>query len=195
MSDDEGVLARWSRRKRRHALGVSDGSKATPADGLRASSESPPVPATVPSSEVQPDPTADLPPVESLDADSDYTGFLADGVPEHLARAALRRLWRTDPVLANLDGLNDYDEDFTIVQTLGAALASANDRAGETQASAKDDGESPGDRAAVADDRSSDSEKTDESKNPEKIVDTSAPETEGECEIDKVQEPPDRRAT
>jgi hypothetical protein len=34
-------------------------------------------------------------------------------VPEQLRKRALRKLWRLNPVFANLDGLNDYDEDFT----------------------------------------------------------------------------------
>ena len=34
------------------------------------------------------------------------------GVPEFLRKRALRVLWRSNPVLANLDGLNDYDDDF-----------------------------------------------------------------------------------
>ena len=35
-------------------------------------------------------------------------------VPEHLKKKALRKLWLTNPILANLDGMNEYDEDFTI---------------------------------------------------------------------------------
>ncbi len=58
------------------------------------------------------DPTADLPPVETLDENSDYTGFLRDGVPEALRNAALRRLWRSSPLFAFRDGLDDYDENF-----------------------------------------------------------------------------------
>ena len=34
-------------------------------------------------------------------------------VPEHLRRMALRRLWKVNPVLANVDGLVEYGEDFT----------------------------------------------------------------------------------
>ena len=30
-------------------------------------------------------------------------------MPEHLKQAALRKLWLSNPVFANLDGLNDYD--------------------------------------------------------------------------------------
>ena len=50
--------------------------------------------------------------LDSLDADSDFSPFLKDGVPRALKAAAMRVLWRSNPVFANLDGLNDYDENF-----------------------------------------------------------------------------------
>lgn len=50
---------------------------------------------------------------EKLNYASDYTQFLKEGVPEAIRRRALRMLWGSNPILANLDGLNDYDEDFT----------------------------------------------------------------------------------
>ncbi len=63
--------------------------------------------------------TADAPPpvteadLENLTYESDYTKFMGEHVPEALRRRALRQLWRSDPILANLDGLCDYDDDFT----------------------------------------------------------------------------------
>jgi hypothetical protein len=60
-----------------------------------------------------PSPEADLPDIETLNYESDYHGFMAEGVSEDLRNRALRRLWRSNPILANIDGLNDYDEDFT----------------------------------------------------------------------------------
>jgi hypothetical protein len=50
---------------------------------------------------------------DKLNYASDYTQFLKEGVPEAVKRRALRMLWGSNPILANLDGLNDYDEDFT----------------------------------------------------------------------------------
>ncbi len=50
---------------------------------------------------------------DSLNYASDYTKFMKKGVPEAVKRRALRMLWSSNPILANLDGLNDYDEDFT----------------------------------------------------------------------------------
>jgi hypothetical protein len=61
------------------------------------------------------DAEASLPDLESLDYESDYSAFMAEGVSDQLRSRALRRLWRSNPVLANVDGLNDYDEDFTFV--------------------------------------------------------------------------------
>ncbi|MBV2359432.1 DUF3306 domain-containing protein [Thalassococcus sp. CAU 1522] len=54
-----------------------------------------------------------LPDPDSLDAGDDFKAFLTDAVPARLRMRALRRLWRVNPVLANLDGLVDYGQDFT----------------------------------------------------------------------------------
>lgn len=50
---------------------------------------------------------------DSLNYESDYTRFMKGGVPEAVRKRALRMLWGSNPILANIDGLNDYDEDFT----------------------------------------------------------------------------------
>jgi len=50
--------------------------------------------------------------IENLTYESDFSLFLKSGVPAALKRTAMRKLWMSNPVLANLDGLNDYDEDF-----------------------------------------------------------------------------------
>ena len=50
---------------------------------------------------------------DSLNYGSDYAQFMKKGVPEAVRRRALRALWQSNPILANIDGLNDYDEDFT----------------------------------------------------------------------------------
>ncbi len=62
---------------------------------------------------------------EALDYDSDYTRFMANNVPEMVKRRALRALWNSDPVFANLDGLNDYDEDFTDAAVITKGIESA----------------------------------------------------------------------
>lgn len=55
----------------------------------------------------------DLPDPDSLAEGDDFSIFLKRTVPERIRLRALRRLWTTNPVLANLDGLIDYGEDFT----------------------------------------------------------------------------------
>ena len=62
----------------------------------------------------------DLPAPETLTLESDFTCYLGENVPETIRQAALRHLWRLDPIFANLDGLNDYDHDYKI---LHAAIA------------------------------------------------------------------------
>lgn len=59
----------------------------------------------------------DLPDPDTSELGMDITGFMRKEIPEALRRRALRSLWRSNPVLAVLDGLNDYDEDFNAVTT------------------------------------------------------------------------------
>jgi hypothetical protein len=47
------------------------------------------------------------------------------GVPAELRKRALQRLWRSDPVLANLDGLVEYGEDYTKIGTVKSVVRSA----------------------------------------------------------------------
>ncbi|KIN70321.1 DUF3306 domain containing protein [Sulfitobacter noctilucae] len=55
----------------------------------------------------------DLPAPETLGKGDDFTVFMAKTVPDLIRRRALRALWRSNPVLANVDMLVDYGEDFT----------------------------------------------------------------------------------
>lgn len=54
----------------------------------------------------------DLPDPDTLKAGDNFAAFMAKAVPLHLRNRALHKLWRSDPVLACLDGLNDYDADY-----------------------------------------------------------------------------------
>ena len=55
---------------------------------------------------------------DDLPADGDFTAYIKANLPERIKQRALRRLWRSNPVLANLDGLCDYDDDFTDAATV-----------------------------------------------------------------------------
>jgi len=100
--DREPFLKRWARLKAEQA------KPEAPEPAIEAPVPVASAPADAPA-EVRPE---DLPPIEELTAESDFTPFLKEGVPEELKRLALRKLWRSDPVFANLDGLVEYGEDF-----------------------------------------------------------------------------------
>jgi len=59
-----------------------------------------------------------LPDPDGLKDGDDFTGFMGQAVPDRLRRRALRVLWRSNPVFANVDGLVDYGEDFTDAATV-----------------------------------------------------------------------------
>lgn len=116
---DESFLSRWSRLKSKEAE-PAERQAAEPAPSAPEPEPPPPAVAAGPEPVAGPveepagdDPLKDLPPVESLTADSDFTPFLRAGVPEDLHRQALRKLWTSDPVFANDDGLKDYADDYT----------------------------------------------------------------------------------
>ncbi len=48
-----------------------------------------------------------------MKAGDDFSMFMNKAVPDRLRRRALRKLWLSNPLLANVDGLVDYGEDFT----------------------------------------------------------------------------------
>lgn len=60
----------------------------------------------------------DLPPPEEMNSPEQVQDLLKAAVPQRLKTRALRRLWRLNPVLANVDGLVDYGEDYTDAATV-----------------------------------------------------------------------------
>ncbi|MEO0653441.1 MAG: DUF3306 domain-containing protein [Pseudomonadota bacterium] len=66
-----------------------------------------------------------LPEPEALETPDAVRDFLKSAVPQRLKSRALRRLWRLNPVLANLDGLVDYGEDYTDAATVVEQLQTA----------------------------------------------------------------------
>jgi hypothetical protein len=113
---DEGLLARWSRRKRAAAKGeVTESPAATAEDEAQANLPAEQEPAELP----------ELPDPETLDASSDFKPFLRPGVPAETQRAALRRLWRLDPLYNHMDGLDDYCEDYTDKATVVKGMRTA----------------------------------------------------------------------
>lgn len=119
--DDKSFLTRWSQRKRAvEAEAPQDAANPREAAASLAAAEAgQDAPPAGDDGKIDP---ADLPDIDSLDAGSDFTVFLKDGVPDALRRRALRKLWRLDPVFGHLDGLNDYDLDYTNAGTVVEGL-------------------------------------------------------------------------
>ena len=55
---------------------------------------------------------ASLPTIESIGAEFNIRAFLEAGVPDYLARAALRRAWSLDPAICDFVGLSENSWDF-----------------------------------------------------------------------------------
>jgi hypothetical protein len=94
-------LGRWSRRKLDAASTVTAPADAAPTLPAPAAPATPIAPAPV-----------ELPPVDSLTFDSDFTAFLRPEVDADLKRAALKQLFR-DPRFNVMDGLDTYIDDYT----------------------------------------------------------------------------------
>ncbi|MHA1537993.1 MAG: DUF3306 domain-containing protein [Alphaproteobacteria bacterium] len=163
---EKGFLKRWSRRKLEDAGGGAPGPKlpaeVAPAEVLPAEvvSVAPArqgqtiaetgAPAGIEEGQEpeaqseEPFDPAELPDIDSLDKDSDYTGFLKDGVPAPLRHLALQKLFRSDPALAVLDGLNDYDEDFTLAKVAEKIISSYKPGRGYVDDEDDEDGEDGG---------------------------------------------------
>lgn len=60
----------------------------------------------------------DLPDIDALTEQSDYSAFMAPNVSHEIRNLALRKLFRSQ-VFNIRDGLDDYDEDFTTFEKLG----------------------------------------------------------------------------
>ena len=119
MTSADGRLSRWSRRKMKARRGrpEADPEDAAEQQNERAGIEEPEGQLSQ-EEEAEVLRKLDLPPPETLQAGDDFSGFLRKGVPDQIRRRALRLLWRSNPILANVDGLVDYGEDFTDAATV-----------------------------------------------------------------------------
>lgn len=104
MNDPENFLSRWSRRKRdadAHGERDAEPGQAPQPDDKPGAREPEPAPS------VEEFDIEQLPPIESIGADTDISDFLRPGVPEALRHAALRRVWSSDPTIRDFVGLNE----------------------------------------------------------------------------------------
>ena len=108
---EEGFLDRWSRRKQADRLPEPAATEAMEQQAVPAVDEDPAQELT----------DADMPPIDSLDGDSDFSVFMSPGVSEELRTEALQKLFH-QPEFNVTDGLNDYDEDYTSFAGLGTLV-------------------------------------------------------------------------
>ena len=97
----ETFLGRWSRVKTE----AREQPVAAPPAPAPASTEPPP----------------ELPPVEKLTIDSDFSGFFHPKVDEDLRRSALRKLF-SDPHFNVMDGLDVYIDDYSKSEPIPPAM-------------------------------------------------------------------------
>jgi hypothetical protein len=101
--EKESPLARWLRLKR---------------DAARESQAPKPDPATAPRPA---EPPPELPPLDQLTPDSDFSAFMDPRVDERLRRLALNKLF-SDPRLNVVDGLDDFAEDYSLLEDVSQEL-------------------------------------------------------------------------
>jgi len=126
--DREPFITRWSRRKR--ALERSPAETKPPAQA-----DAPP---------------PELPPIDSLTPESDFSAFMHRQVDEQLRRAALKKLF-SDPALNVVDGLDDYAEDFTQLEALAEGAAAGLEHAKRTLLGRDPDAPAEADAPVAAD--------------------------------------------
>ena len=105
-------LRRWSGRKQadRETQDTSTTVQSAGSDTAMSSESS--------DDDAKPLTDADMPALETLGEESDYSGFLSPEVSEALRKKALRKMFHLATYNIT-DGLDDYDEDFTVFEPLG----------------------------------------------------------------------------
>ena len=119
---EEGFLSRWSRRK--HVAKTATDEEPLeeplegPQDGALIAEDTAEEPTDTALAEEDFPTDSDMPALESLDNDSDYSGFMSPKVSDELRNLALRKLF-LGGMFNTRDGLDDYDDDFTSFEKLG----------------------------------------------------------------------------
>src|SRR5690554_4228318 len=144
----ESRLQRWARKKAEAGKPAEPVPPQTKAPELSPEEQELALNEALPEQEVLA--KYNLPDPDTLELGADITGFMRKEIPELLRRKALRALWKSNPVLAVLDGLNDYDEDFTAsgptikgAKTLYKVGQGFIDRAKKADESIEDQAEEP----------------------------------------------------
>jgi hypothetical protein len=114
MTEPENFLKRWSKRKlaeRDRSKDEHAANQQPPVEHDASAAEPPQIDGMVKARD-ETFGLADLPPIDSIAANTDVTAFLRPGVPPDLTRAALRRAWTSDPAIRDFVGLVENGWDF-----------------------------------------------------------------------------------
>jgi len=125
---EEKFIDRWSRRKQAGHQPASTANGQPEQEAVPAVNEEPRQELT----------DADMPPVDTLNSDSDFSVFMSPGVSEQLRTLALRKLFHL-PAFNVTDGLNDYDEDYTQFTGLGKVVTQEMQRMLKRELARKDE--------------------------------------------------------
>ncbi|MSP96273.1 MAG: DUF3306 domain-containing protein [Betaproteobacteria bacterium] len=116
MADDfeqiGNFLSRWSRRKLESNPSAAQAALQPVAEGAAQA-------APLPDSD--PAPAQELPPVDSLTPESDFTAFMQPQVESGVKRAALKQLFK-DPHFNVMDGLDTYIDDYSVADPIPDAM-------------------------------------------------------------------------
>ena len=134
VSENEGFMSRWSRRKqevelesRPEVLEEAAALKVDESSELKA--EEPEKTAEEIEEERLAELNAltdvDMPDVETLDEGSDYSGFMSTNVSESLRKIALQKLFHGKCYNIR-DGLDEYDDDYTKFEKLDPSTITAD---------------------------------------------------------------------
>lgn len=116
----EGFAGRWSRLK----------TEARAAKPVEPVAEEVLPPAVVPAEPPTEEKPVELPPLETLTRESDYSLFMRGDVAADLRTQALRKLWTLDPHFAAIDITECHSIDFNAVQCFPEGLRNTIYRVG-----------------------------------------------------------------
>ena len=126
--DGDAFLSRWARRKRITRAG---GDPDAAEKDARVDEEAPDVgdagagESTLRSADrdISELTDEDMPTVDSIDENTDMSGFFSPKVSQAVKKAALKKFFH-NPAFNVVDGLDDYDDDFTAFAALGDIITS-----------------------------------------------------------------------
>ncbi|MEM8877369.1 MAG: DUF3306 domain-containing protein [Pseudomonadota bacterium] len=168
-AENESLFARWSKRRKavaEHEAAEREEASAADVAVLRQAGTEGEPPAEAEETDEQALERLGLPDPDTLEEGDDFSAFMGSAIPTRLRNRALRRLWLTNPVLANLDELVDYGEDFTDAATVienlqtayqvGRGFLTEEEQAGDGDSAEEDDTAASADLEATTEPQSED---------------------------------------